>query len=183
LPITHYDDMILSFVTDEWLPGARIIGGVLERTTRGAFCQCSADVFRITAYDGGPKASHTWQLEPAQSLGIREHVDPQDGLAEDREAHHRKRATVRSNDGTNRAVHERRYDVRVESRIRTRVQRHRSRSMEHDRGVAAQLAAIDPEDDVGMEELNQRIEVSIAGGREERIDDLSLPCWVSIGFW
>jgi hypothetical protein len=38
-------DMILSFVTDEWLPGARIIGGVLELLTRGPFRQCGADVF------------------------------------------------------------------------------------------------------------------------------------------
>jgi hypothetical protein len=45
VPITHYDDMILSFVTDEWTPGARIIGGVLELTTRGPFRQCGADVF------------------------------------------------------------------------------------------------------------------------------------------
>ena len=50
----------------------------------------------------------------------------------------------------------------------------------HERGVLAQDAAIDPEFDVGMEHGEERLEVAVACGGEERGHDLCLLCQVGV---
>ena len=51
---------------------------------------------------------------------------------------------------------------------------HGLRAAKHERGIRPQHASVDPEFDFGSEDRHQRLEVTIARGREERIDDLSL---------
>jgi hypothetical protein len=44
-PITYFDDMLVSLVTDDWQRCARVIGNALHVTSDGPFRQCSSDVF------------------------------------------------------------------------------------------------------------------------------------------
>jgi hypothetical protein len=43
VPISHYDDMILSLVTNEWQTCARVVGGAVGKLSEGRFRQCSSD--------------------------------------------------------------------------------------------------------------------------------------------
>ena len=49
------------------------------------------------------------------------------------------------------------------------------------RGAAREGAAVDAEDDFGVQHLEQGLEVAVPRGGEERVDDLALPADIRVG--
>lgn len=75
---------------------------------------------------------------------------------------------MRSDEGSCGSVHDRRQHVRMESRVGPRVGGHGLGAVEDDRIAASQPSAVNPEDDVRVENADECFEVAIARGREER---------------
>jgi hypothetical protein len=62
------------------------------------------------------------------------------------------------------------------------VRRDRFGTVNDDRSAVSESAAVDPEDDVGVEHPDERLEIAVTGGGEEGVDDASLLAQIGFRF-
>ena len=122
-----------------------------------------------------------FQVDPAEALRVGDDVHLDDPPVSDREARDRERLAVSEGHRADRAVHERRAHLDVEAREGECSVRHVGRSADNPRGADRNAAAVGPEDHVTVQHLDQRLEVALACGSEERVEDLALGVEVGVG--
>jgi hypothetical protein len=89
------------------------------------------------------------------------------------------RLSVEGSDGSDDAVDERRVHDQAEPRIEERLAGDRPRPADLSR--SARWTKIRAQHDVRVQHLEQRLEVAVARGREERVDDSALSLEVGVG--
>src|SRR5919106_4965105 len=122
------------------------------------------------------------EVKLCEALRVDESIDGGDLPVGDREGHHREQSSAGGYDGSCGAVDKRWSYERIELGIRGCVRGYGVGTAKNERGLFAQDAAIYPEFDVGIENRDERVEVTIARSGEERIDNLSLSCQISVRF-
>jgi hypothetical protein len=120
------------------------------------------------------------QIEPAQAVGVGKQVDLDDPPARDREAGHRERPSAPSHDESRGAVHERGLSEAGQPRERLHLLGHGRRASDLSGDPRAQGAGVDPKHDVGIEHLEERVEVAAARGREEGVHHFALAAPIGV---
>jgi hypothetical protein len=112
------------------------------------------------------------QVQLVEALGIGDRVDLDDLAVPDLEVQYHKEPSTRGHDDTHGAVHERR--TRGPGTSYERPPGHGRCTVDLPRYARRQGGAVGSEHDVRVEHRDKRVEVSIARGGEEGVDDLSL---------
>src|SRR5215216_3517644 len=121
----------------------------------------------------GPSVVQERQIKQAEALRVGEYVDLGDLPARDCEAHDRERRAAGSpRDYARHPVHQRPARELAKVREGSRLLGHRVRAADLPRRTCG--ARIRPEHDVGVQHREQRPEVAVSRGREERVHDLPL---------
>jgi len=122
------------------------------------------------------------KIQLCETLRVDERIDLGDLAVGDGKGHHREQPFTGGYHGSCRSVDERGGHEREELRVGGRVRRDGFGAAKCQGGFLAQRAAIDAELDSGIEYRDERVEVAVAGSREERVDHLSLSREISVGF-
>jgi len=117
--------------------------------------------------------------EPLQAGRVGEDVDLDDPPAGDREAHDRNRPAAGGHDESGGAVDERRLGEPGPSREGIRLPGHGLRAAEPHRYAGTGVGA---QDDVRVEQREECVEVAVARGGEEGVDDRALAGRIGVGY-
>ena len=93
----------------------------------------------------------------------------------------RERPPVPEGDGADRAADQRQPHVDIVAPEGDRLAGHVGRSADDPRRADGHGAGVGPQDDVGVQHLEQRVEVALARSREEGVEDLALGVEVGVG--
>src|SRR5215207_6190050 len=121
------------------------------------------------------------QVESAETPGVGEDVDCADLSIPDREAPDRERLLVAGRDGPCGAVDERRSHEQAEPQEGERLLGHGARTANLPRCARANGTPVASHHDVRIKHLEQRLEVAVARGSEEGVDDFALSVEVGVG--
>src|SRR6266545_3825113 len=121
------------------------------------------------------------QIELAQACGVGEDVDLDDLPFRHREAHDRKRLSTCDDDQSRGSVHQRRMGEPGPPREAQRLLGHGPRTAYLPRCARGRGTEIGSEHDVRVEHRDQRVEVAVARGGEEGVDDRPLAGGVGVG--
>src|SRR5262249_58614495 len=115
----------------------------------------------------------------ANAVGVANAVDLDDLVVNDREGHHRVRLPVDGDDHTNRAVDQ----CRVQPRTAWAAGELRDGGYAAEHGRRTIRAKIGAQHDIRVKHLHERVEVAVAGRREEGVDHATLPREVRVRRW
>src|SRR5262249_41600676 len=121
------------------------------------------------------------QVKLAEALGADEDIDLGYLPVPDREAHDRERPSTPRHNGSGGPVHQRRPHEREQPPESERLLGHRPCATDLPRYTRGHDTPVSSDHDVGVEQREERVEVTVAGGGEEGADDLLLADGVGVG--
>jgi hypothetical protein len=163
--INHFEKFSSWYMLEVYGTCCELPSGIRRSVAQSTGVRVSRGVAEASAVEEG-------QVQLVEALGIGDRVDLDDLTAPDLEVQYHKEPSTRGHDDPHGAVHEHR--SRGPGASYERHPGHGRRTADLPRCVRRQGGAVGSEHDVRVEHRDKRVEVSIARGGEEGVDDFSL---------